>query len=203
MTAGPVTQVVLASASVTRQDLLRRAGVAFVTAPARVDETAIKEAMSADGADAEDCALELARLKAARITPRYPGALVIGADQILDLDGRWFDKPRDLLEARKSLLALCGKTHRLATAACIFRDGAQIWHHLESPELTMRAFTEAFLDHYLAEAGESVLSSVGAYRLEDLGVQLFSRIDGSYFTILGLPLLALLDFLRANAVVTE
>lgn len=203
MTAGPRAQVVLASASITRQGLLERSGVAFVTAPAAVDETAIKEAMAADGAGAEDCALELARLKAARIAPRYPGALVIGADQILDLDGRWFDKPHDLAGARKTLLALRGKTHCLATAACIFRDGAQIWHHFETPELTMRAFTDAFLDEYLAVAGESVLSSVGAYRLEDIGVQLFSRIEGSYFTILGLPLLALLDFLRANAVVME
>lgn len=203
MEAGPRPQVVLASASITRQGLLERSGLAFLTAPAAADETAIKEAMAAEGAAAEDCALELARLKAARITARYPGALVIGADQILDLDGRWFDKPEDLAGARDSLLALRGKTHRLATAACIFRDGAQIWHHLESPELTMRTFSDAFLDRYLVEAGESILSSVGAYRLEDIGVQLFARIEGSYFTILGLPLLALLDFLRANAVVTE
>lgn len=203
MTAEPAVEVVLASASITRQDLLQRCGVRFVTVPARVDETAVKEAMAAEGARAEDCALELARLKAARVSRRYPGALVIGADQILNLDGRWFDKPEDLAAARVSLLALSGKTHRLATAACIFRDGGQIWHHLESPELTMRAFTDTFLDHYLAEAGDSILSSVGAYRLEGVGVQLFSRIEGSYFTILGLPLLALLDFLRANAVVME
>jgi septum formation protein len=203
MTAAPRPQVVLASASITRQEILKRSGVDFETVPAAVDEAAIKESMAGGGARAEDCALELARLKAARISARFPGVLVIGADQILDLDGRWFDKPPDLAAARESLGALRGKTHRLATAACIFRDGAQIWHHLESPELTMRAFSDEFLDDYLSEAGESILSSVGAYRLEDVGVQLFSRIEGSYFTILGLPLLALLDFLRVNAVVTE
>jgi len=195
--------VVLASASITRRAILEASGVSFITDPAAVDEAGIKAAMAADGARAEDCALELARLKAARLSPRHAGRLVIGADQILDLEGVWFDKPENRDRARETLTALRGKTHGLATAACIFRDGTRIWHHIETPRLTMRNFTDAFLDRYLDTAGDEILASVGAYRLEGTGVQLFSRIEGSYFTILGLPLLALLDFLRANGVVME
>lgn len=196
-------RVVLASASIARRALLEASGVAFTADAAQMDEAGIKAAMVADRAPAEDCALALARMKAERISPRYPGALVIGADQILDLDGLWFDKPEDSSQARENLIALRGRTHRLVTAACIFRDGTQIWHHLQSPELTMRDFTDAFLERYLEDAGDEVLTSVGAYRLEGIGVQLFSRIEGDYFTILGLPLLAVLDFLRANRVVME
>lgn len=203
MMAEQASPVVLASASGTRRALLEASGVPFTADVPGVDEAAIKDAMAAEGAKAEDCALELGRIKAGRISGRHPAALVIGADQILDLDGRWFDKPEDMNQARENLLALRGRTHRLATAACIFRDGTQIWHHLDSPELTMRPFSEAFLDHYLEDAGEAVLTSVGAYRLEGIGAQLFSRIRGDYFTILGLPLLPLLDFLRANRVVME
>lgn len=193
--------VVLASASAARRDLLAGAGIAFTVDPALVDEAAVKAAMAAEGASAEDAAIALAHMKAQRISRRHAGVLVIGADQILDLEGTWFDKPADMNHARDSLLALRGRAHNLATAACICRDGERIWHHVETPKLTMRDFSDGFLDNYLEDAGEGILSSVGAYRLEGNGVQLFARIEGSHFTILGLPLLALLDVLRANGVV--
>ena len=193
--------LVLASASTARRDLLVNAGLDVIVDPAHVDEEAIKGSMAADGAGAVDVALSLARLKAHRISTRHGGALVIGADQVLDLQGRWFDKPADMDHARGHLVALRGRTHKLVTAASVFRDGEQIWHHVETPELTMRDFSDGFLDDYLAQAGDSVLSSVGAYRLEGMGVQLFNRIEGDYFAILGLPLLALLDFLRGHGVV--
>ena len=198
--AGP--DVILASASTTRRDLLAGAGIRFTVDPALVDEAAIKDAMAAEGASAEEAAVALAHMKAQRISRRHPGAMVIGADQILDLDGRWFDKPADMDHARDNLLVLRGRTHGLATAACICRDGARIWHHVETPRLTVRDFSDGFLDQYLEDAGRSILSSVGAYRLEGIGVRLFSHIEGSHFTILGLPLLALLDVLRANGVMT-
>lgn len=194
--------VVLASASAARRDLLAGAGIAFTVDPALVDEAAVKAAMAAEGASAEDAAIALAHMKAQRISRRHAGVLVIGADQILDLEGTWFDKPADMNHARESLLALRGRAHNLATAACICRDGERIWHHVETPKLTMRDFSDGFLDNYLEDAGEGILSSVGAYRLEGNGVQLFARIEGSHFTILGLPLLALLDVLRANGVVS-
>ncbi len=194
-------KVVLASASTTRRELLAGAGIPFIVDPAAIDEAAVKTAMAAEGATPEDAAVALAHLKALRVSRHHAGAMVIGADQILDMDGTWFDKPADMDQARNNLLALKGRRHGLATAACICRDGARIWHHVETPKLTMRDFSDGFLDDYLEDAGDSILSSVGAYRLEGIGVQLFNRIEGSHFTILGLPLLAVLDFLRVNGVV--
>jgi septum formation protein len=194
--------IVLASASATRRDLLAGAGLPFIVDPALIDETAMKAAMAAEGASVEEAAIGLAHMKALRISRRHPAAMVIGADQILELEGTWFDKPIDMGHARNTLLALRGRTHGLATAACICRGGERIWHHVETPKLTMRDFSDGFLDDYLKDAGDGILSSVGAYRLEGAGVQLFSHIEGSYFTILGLPLLALLDILRVNGAVT-
>jgi septum formation protein len=138
----------------------------------------------------------LATEKACAVSRRDPEALVIGADQLLACGTEWLDKPRDLGEARHQLLGLRGRTHVLATAVCAAREGVPIWHATSAPELTMRHFTEEFLDAYLAAEGEALLSSVGAYRLEGRGVQLFSRISGDYFAILGLPLIELLGFLR-------
>jgi septum formation protein len=193
--------LILASASVTRQRILEDAGVDAMIEPAQVDEGAIKESMAAEGASAIDAALILAQLKAQRISARHQGALVIGADQVLDLAGHWFDKPVDMDHAKDQWQRLLGRTHGLATAACVFRDGEQIWHHMATPELTMREFSDSFLDDYLAQSGASILTSVGAYRLESEGVHLFNRIEGDYFTILGLALLPLLDFLRGHGVV--
>ena len=134
---------------------------------------------------------------------RYPGILVIGADQMLDCNGVWFDKPGDLDHAAAHLAALRGKEHSLLSAVCVVRDGVRLWHYNDIARLTMRSLTDAFIADYLADVGEDALSSVGAYQLEGRGIQLFARIDGDFFSILGLPLLPLLDFLRNNGVIPE
>lgn len=198
MSLAPRETIYLASASATRVHLLEAAGVSVVAEPAAVDEEEIKSAFHADKASAADCAAALAEAKATRVSTRHPAALVIGADQMLDCNGVWFDKPADLAHARAHLLALRGRRHSLITAVAVLRGGAVLWHTVERAELTMRGFSDAFLQHYLAAAGADVLHSVGAYRLEGLGAQLFERVDGDFFTILGLPLLPLLDFLRGH-----
>ena len=191
-------RLILASQSTARAALLAGAGVAFEARPARIDEAAIKDAGRAEGATPDDVALTLASLKARRI--REPGAVVIGADQLLTCEDRWFDKPADLAEARAHLAHLRGRTHTLHTAVVCHRDGAEIWRHVARPKLTMRPFSDAFLDAYLAEEGDTILSSVGAFRLEGPGAQLFDRIEGDHSAILGLPLLPLLNFLRQTGV---
>ena len=193
-------EVVLASASRSRLELLRRAGLHLRAEPARVDESEVKASLRAEQADAAAAAETLAELKASKISLRAPGALVIGADQILDCEGRWFDKPPDRAAAVAHLRALGGKTHALATAVCVVRDGVRIWHHREAPRLTMRPLDGVYIESYLDAAGPAVLETVGAYRLEDLGAQLFTKVSGDYFTILGLPLLPLLGFLREHGV---
>lgn len=203
-TAEPV--LVLASSSATRQALLTRAGLAFEALPAAVDEAALKEACQAEAIPPEDAAIILAEAKAERIARRVPDALVIGGDQLLvckmeDGTERWFDKPADMAAARAQLLALRGKTHRLVTATVAWRNGARIWQDVTTPRLTMRSFSKDFLDTYLAAEGEALLGSVGAYRLEAMGVHLFSRVDGEHSAILGLPLLPLLGFLRGHGIV--
>jgi septum formation protein len=175
--------------------------VAHVSEPAGIDESAVKAAMQ--GVAVEEVALALADSKACAVAARRPGALVIGADQILECEGRWFDKPADAAEAARHLRTLRGRTHRLISAAVVVRDGARLWRHVAEARLTMRPFSDQFLDGYLAHGGPAVLESVGVYRLEGLGAQLFEAIDGDYFTILGLPLLALLDFLRRERILAE
>ncbi len=152
------------------------------------------------GDSAIDCAIALATEKACHVSRRFPTALVIGADQILAAGSEWFDKPGDLAAAREQLSALRGGTHMLATAVCIVLDGLPLWRATGTPELQMREFSDAFLDAYIAAEGEALLGSVGAYRLEGRGVQLFSRISGDHFTVLGLPLVELLGFLRERGV---
>jgi len=195
--------LLLASASSARRAVLQAAGLAFEAVPAAVDEDALKAGARAEGLAAADAALLLAEAKARRIQSRRPEALVLGADQILVLGERWFDKPPDMAAARRHLLDLRGETHTLVTALVAWRDGQRIWQHVATPRLTMRPFTEAFADAYLAAEGEAVLGSVGAYRLEGLGPHLFSRIEGEHSAILGLPLLALLDFLRGHGLVAR
>lgn len=194
-------RLLLASASLTRARLLENAGLAFAAEAAPVDEDEAKRALEAEGSDAAAIAAALAELKARAVSRRHPGAFVIGADQVLDCDGRRFDKPADLAAARAQLLALRGRTHELVSAAVVVRDGRPLWHHVGRARLTMRPFSDVFLDRYLAEAGDAILGSVGAYQLEGRGAQLFARVEGDYFTILGLPLLPLLDFLRAHGLV--
>jgi septum formation protein len=199
--------LILASASATRQALLRGAGLAFEALPAAVDEAAIKEAARAEGIPAADAAIILAEAKAERIARRFPEALVIGCDQLLtcrlDAGERWFDKPADREAARAQLRLLRGRTHALVTATVAWRGGARIWQDVTTPRLTMRAFSEPFLDAYLEAEGEAVLGSVGAYRLEGLGIHLFSRVEGEHSAVLGLPMLPLLRFLRGHGVLVE
>ncbi|MBT3331295.1 MAG: septum formation protein Maf [Rhodospirillaceae bacterium] len=190
--------VILASGSAVRARLLKNAGLDFTIDVAAVDEATVKESMQAQAASARDIADTLAELKAQRISNRHPEALVIGADQILGLGREMFDKPVGMDGARDHLQRLRGQEHRLVTAACIVRGGRPIWRHVEIPKLTMRAFSDEFLEDYLMRSGEKILSSVGAYLLEERGAQLFSKIEGDYFSILGLPLLQLLDFLRGH-----
>ena len=192
--------VILASASRARATMLQSAGVSIEVVPARVDESELKISLRGQGADPAEVAVALAELKALQVSRSRPGRLVLGADQMLDCNGTWLDKPESPEAARDQLRTLRGRQHRLTSAAVLARDGARIWHHAASAQLTMRGFTEAFLDGYLAEAGEAVLGSVGAYQLEGLGAQMFERIEGDYFVILGLPLLPVLDILREQNV---
>lgn len=191
-----MTRIVLASGSKARAAVLSAAGVTFEVAVAGVDEAAMKAGLLAQGNGPREVADALAELKAVRVSRKQPGALVIGADQTLDLDGQLFDKAESMVEARDRLQHLRGKTHKLHSAVVVARDGEVIWREVPAARLTMRPFTDEFLDAFLERGGESLLGSVGCYRLEDDGVQLFSRINGDYFTILGLPLMGLLDLLR-------
>jgi len=192
--------IILASASTARARLLAAAGVPFTIEPAAIDEERIKRASREAGSSAMTCARALAVEKARDVSARHPEALVIGGDQILVVGDEWFDKPTNLAEARAQLLWLRGRAHVLATAACVVRSDKQLWHATCAPEMTMRSFSEAFLDRYIAAEGDALLGSVGAYRLEGLGVQLFKRMIGDHFAVLGLPLLELLDFLRSRGV---
>ena len=196
MTAAP-SQVVLASTSTSRMALLRAAGVAFEATAPGVDEDAAKASLLGEGASPRDIADALAELKAVRVSGRS-GALVIGADQTLDLDGQLMDKAASVEEARQRLRVLRGRVHKLHAGVVVARDGQPIWREVQSATLRMRAFSDAFLDGYLERQGPSILSSVGCYQLEGEGVQLFDRIDGDYFAILGLPLIGLLDLLRRH-----
>lgn len=193
--------VVLASASPSRRWLLENAGLGFASEAAQIDEREVKAALAAEGADVDQVAETLAELKAQRIARHHPGSLIIGADQMLECNGVWFDKPADLDHAAAHLRALGGRTHELISAVCVVRDGARLWHYTDRARLTMRPLGDEFIAAYLAALGEAALTSVGAYQLEGLGAQLFSRVEGDYFTILGLPLLPLLDFLRNHGVV--
>jgi septum formation protein len=201
MIQAPAPRLVLASASTARRGLLDGAGLRFEALPAAVDEAAIKESAQAEGIPPADAALMLADAKAERIARRDPEALVIGCDQLLVCEGRWYDKPPDLAAARVQLQALRGRQHELVTAIVCHRNGSRAWQHVAVPRLTMRDFTDAFLDAYLALDGEAVLASVGAYRLEGPGIHLFARVQGDHAAILGLPLLELLGFLRQHGVV--
>jgi septum formation protein len=197
------SQLVLASASMSRAGLLRGAGVDFVINPADIDESIIKNEHQAHGRTAESCAMALAEAKASAVATRHPEALVIGADQILVCEDEWFDKPRGLAEAAVQLFRLRCHEHRLMTACCVYRNDEKLWEAVSIPRLTMRRFGDSFLARYIAVEGEAVLGSVGAYRIEGRGVQLFERIEGDHFAILGLPLLELLAFLRRHGVVGE
>ncbi len=198
-----VPALILASASASRRQLLSNAGLVFDIEPSGVDEDEVKLSLLGERASPQDVAETLAELKAKRVSARHPAAMVIGADSTLACNGRQFDKPPTLAAARQQLLALAGQTHELCSSVVVARAGVRLWHCNEHARLTMRPFTDSFVDAYLARAGEQVTTSVGAYQLEGLGAHLFSRVDGDYFTILGLPLLPLLSFLADHGVGLE
>jgi septum formation protein len=192
--------IVLASASVSRRRVLEAAGVAIEIDPAAIDEEEIKRSVRADGGSAAECAEMLAAAKALRVSGRRSGQLVLGADQVLLRNGQLFDKPGNREEARAHLRALAGGRHRLISAAAVAFNGALIWQHRDEAELTMRSLSEGFIETYLELGGDALLASVGVYQLEGLGAQLFERVDGDFFTVLGLPLMPVLAFLRDRGV---
>lgn len=196
-----MTQLVLASGSVHRQTLLRAAGIDFEAVAAEIDERAVEEALGSAAQDAGLVASVLAQAKADDVSRRMAAALVIGADQTLELDGRMLHKPSSMEEARRNLLALRGRTHRLHSAVCLAQDGEVVWDHVAVASMTMRDFDPGFVGRYLARIGERALGSVGSYQIEAEGIQLFERIDGDFHTIIGLPLLPLLAELRRRGAI--
>jgi septum formation protein len=195
------TDLILASASHSRRKLLEAAGISFRTMAAGVDEAAIKRRHDQLKGGFGDLAAQLASQKALAISDRHPDALVIGADQVLVFDGEALDKPDTIETARRQLLRLRGATHSLQTAVACARDKDVLWSHVEAPQLTMRAFSSGQLETYLAGEGEAVTETVGGYKVEGPAIQLFESIAGDYFAILGLPLLPLLAFLRAQGAI--
>ncbi len=187
-------RLILASGSQARLAVLQAAGLPVLVQPASIDEDAVKRAAQDAGWSPDAAALRLAGLKAATVSD--PDALVIGADQILTCDGHWFDKPLDLDEAATHLRRLRSREHLLHTAIVVLRQGQVAWQHVAIPRLRMRALSDRFIDAYVAAEGAALLSCVGAYRLEGLGIQLFDSVDGEHAAILGLPVLPLLAFLR-------
>jgi septum formation protein len=193
--------LVLASKSASRHAILRDAGIPVAVEPADIDERAIEQRSTKQ--DAGELAAMLAREKARTVAARRPGRLVLGADQTLALGERCFSKPADRAGARRQLAALRGQTHELHSAVALARGSSVLFEHREVARLTMRSFSDQFLEAYLDAAGAAVTASVGAYQLEKVGIQLFERIEGDHFTILGLPVLPLLEFLRSAGWLAE
>jgi septum formation protein len=198
------TEIILASASRTRRAMLEAAGIRFQVCPANIDEDETKRAMIARGDYAADIATDianaLAEQKARHVAPAFPGRLVLGSDQVLQYDGGILSKPVDRAAALDQLKLLRGGTHALVSGVCILLDGEPVWQGCDTAHLTMRHFSDDFAEAYLDAVGDIALDGPGAYRIEGLGAQLFADIKGSHFTILGLPLPALLDYLRREGV---
>ncbi len=197
-----MTDIILASGSASRRSLLTGAGIEAKSIKPNVDEDAAKVAMRADRRSVRDQAMQLAEMKAVKVSRTLPG-LVIGGDQMLSLNGEAFDKPVDLGAAKDHIRKLSGQTHHLETAIVVAENGMPVWRYLARPKLTVRTLTESFIDNYVEACGETLLSTVGGYQLEGRGAQLFQRIEGDYFSILGLPLLPLLDYFRVRGVIQE
>ncbi|MBO6724551.1 MAG: Maf-like protein [Rhizobiaceae bacterium] len=188
--------VILASGSAGRRMLLENAGVPFRVELPDVDERAIEAAIDDSGATPAELALILAEAKAIEVSLRFPDAIVIAADQTMNMGDRLFHKPADMDEARRNLIALSGHTHELNSAVVVAENGTVPWSHVDTAYMTMREFSPAYVGRYLSAAGDAALKSVGSYQIEGLGAQLFDTAEGSYFTIIGLPLLPLLQVLR-------
>lgn len=193
-------EVILASQSTARSELLRNAGLTIRVCPSRIDETSEMDKLRASGSSAAEIAEHLAGLKAQQIAAQQPSSIVIGADQVLECDGRIFAKPKDIAEARQHLSLLRGRTHALFSAAVIYENRESVWSFVGTVRMTMRNFSSDFLDDYLYTENDNILDTVGCYRLESRGAQLFSHVSGDYFTVLGLPLLEILGFLRSRRV---
>ena len=194
-------RIVLASESKTRQSILRQAGVEFDVKPARIDEEAIIKSLLTDGATTNDIVDALAEYKALRVAGSNPDGLIIGSDQILVCEKKIYSKAQNMEQAKTTLKELRGKSHQLLSAAVIFEDGKPVWRTVSRAQLFMRNYSDEYLDDYLKYCGSDILSSVGCYFLEDKGVNLFSRVQGDYFTVLGFPLLDVLEFLRNRGVI--
>lgn len=190
--------LILASTSAIRLDLLRNAGLEVVAQAARIDEDSIRQSLEAEAAKPRDIADTLAEMKAARISSRNPQALVLGCDQVLDFNGKVFAKAETVEQARQQLLTLRANSHSLLSAAVLYENGKPLWRHIGQARLVMRGFSDAYLDSYLDRNWPAISHSVGGYMLESEGVRLFDRIEGDYFTILGLPLLPLLSYLTTR-----
>lgn len=190
--------LLLASSSATRLAMLRAAGLDVEALSPRIDEEAIRCALESEGAHPRDIADTLAEMKARKIADKNPGSLVLGCDQVLEFQHRAWGKPETIDEARSQLIALRGKTHRLLSAIVLYENAKPIWRHVARVDLTMRDISDTFLEAYLVRNWESIRHSVGGYKLEEEGVQLFTAIDGDYFTVLGLPLLPLLGYLAST-----
>ncbi len=196
-----MSRIVLASASPARLRLLRAAGIAVEAIPARIDEHSIRDSLAADGASPRDMADVLAEMEAARIAPRVPAAVVLGSDQVLDLDGEALGKPADAGETRAQLIRLRGRRHRLHSAVVLFHDGQPRWRHVATATLTMRALSDTWIDAYLSR-NPDLTGTVGGYMLEAEGIRLFDRVEGDHFTILGLPLHPLVLYLEQRGFIT-
>ncbi len=196
-----MTELILASRSPFRSALLKNAGIAFSTASAEVDERAVEAPLYETGATPEEVAQVLAEAKALDVSEKNPGAVVIGCDQTLSLGDKIFHKPADMEAARRQLLKFSGMTHQLNSAVVLAKDGKTLWRHVSIARMTMRDLDPGFVGRYLGRVGDTALSSVGAYQVEGPGIQLFEKIDGDYFTIVGLPLLPLLDELRKEKLI--
>lgn len=193
--------IILASESITRQNLLTQAGVIFNSVSAKIDEITIKKSLTSEGANPNDIVDALAEFKAARVANNYPTDIVIGSDQILVFEGEIISKAKNMIDAKKTLKRLKGKTHQLLSSAVIYEDNKPVWRTISRAQLFMREFSDEFLEEYTENSGNIILSSVGCYLLEEKGVNLFNRIQGDYFTVLGFPLLEVLDFLRKRGLI--